>query len=90
VTAGYGFHVLVSADVPVDDRRLALWGWFTRFDPLLDLHPVRREMTGNRLILHAPIAIDATWKAGYRKPVEFDPDVEKRVDAQWSRYGIPL
>ncbi len=89
-TAGYLFHVLVSADVPVDDRRMALWGWFTRFDPLLDLHPARREMTGNRLTLHTPIAIDATWKPGYRKPVAFDPEIEKRVDAQWGRYGIPL
>jgi len=87
-TAGYLFHVLVSRDVPVTDQRLALWGWFTRFDPLQDLHPARLESTGNRLTFHAPIMIDATWKPGYRKPVEFDPAIEKRVDANWSRYGI--
>lgn len=90
VTAGYLFHVLVSPDVPVDDRRMALWGWFTRFDPFLDLHPARREAAGNRLTLHAPIAIDATWKPGYRKPVQFDPAIEKRVEARWNSYGIPV
>jgi UbiD family decarboxylase len=85
----YLFHVLVSPDVPLDDPMMVLWGWFTRFDPLADLHPARREQAGNRLILHFPIAIDATWKKGYRTPVELDPEVEKKVDSRWSEYGIP-
>ncbi len=89
-TRQYLFHVLVSADVPVDDPMLVLWGWFTRFDPLTDLHPARREMAGNRVLLSPPIAIDATWKEGYRLPVAFDPDVEAAVDKKWGRYGIPL
>lgn len=84
----YLFHVLVSEDVPLEDPMLVLWGWFTRFDPLVDVHPARREPAGNRLILHPPIAIDATWKSGYRQPVEFDPEVEKRVHANWAKYGI--
>ena len=84
----YLLHVLVSPDVPLDDPRMILWGWFTRFDPLADLHPARREAAGNRMILHVPIAIDATWKPGYRQPVAFDPDVERRVDANWDTYGI--
>ena len=83
------FHVLVSDDVPLDDTMLALWGWFTRFDPLRDLHPRRREADGNRVILHFPITIDATWKEGYRQPVEFDPDRERRVLNNWDRYGVP-
>ncbi|KKK63223.1 hypothetical protein LCGC14_2996430, partial [marine sediment metagenome] len=90
VTREYLFSVLVSPDVPLDDPRLILWGWFTRFDPLNDLYPARRETAGNRLILHRPIVIDATWKEGYRKPVDFDPDCEARVRRNWERYGIAL
>jgi UbiD family decarboxylase len=85
----YLFHVIVSADVPLSDRTLMLWGWFTRFDPLADLYPAGRTVAGNRLIFDFPIAIDARWKTGYPKPVEFDPDVEKRVDRMWSSLGLP-
>lgn len=89
VTRQYLFHVLVSPDVPLTDLRMILWGWFTRFDPLLDLHPAHREIAGNRLILQFPIAIDATWKPGYRQPVAFDPEHERRVNENWDRYGLP-
>jgi len=90
VSGAYLFHVLVSPDVPLDDPRLVLWGWFTRFDPLTDLHPARRHVRGNRVVPHAPIAIDATWKPGYRQPVAFDGDLERRVDRDWDAYGIRL
>ncbi len=89
VAAKYIFHVIVSADVPLTDRIMMLWGWFTRFDPLADLHPAGRNVVGNRLVFDFPIAIDARWKTGYPKPVEFDPDVEKRVDCMWHRLGLP-
>ncbi len=69
---------------------LSLWGWFTRFDPLMDLHPARRIPDGNRLLLEPPIGIDATWKEGYRLPVAFDPDRARQVEERWSEYGIPL
>lgn len=75
--------------MPLDDPRLILWGWFTRFDPHADLYPARREAAGNRLILHFPIAIDATWKPGYRLPVAFDPEHERTVDRNWARYNLP-
>jgi 3-polyprenyl-4-hydroxybenzoate decarboxylase len=88
VTKHYLFHVLVSPDVPIDDPMMVLWGWFTRFDPLEDLHPSRRALKGNRVLFQFPIAIDATWKLGYREPVAFDPEVEKTVDEKWPRYGI--
>ncbi|RJQ81713.1 MAG: UbiD family decarboxylase [Desulfobacteraceae bacterium] len=89
-TAGrYLFHVVVSADVPVDDPMLLLWGWFTRFDPASDLHPAGRRIQGNRLLLDFPIAIDARWKKGYPRPVAFDPAVARRVDEKWKSYGIP-
>ncbi len=90
LTSRYLFHVLVSPDVPLQDARLVLWGWFTRFDPLADMHPSRREPAGNRMLLHFPIAFDARWKPGYRQPVAFDPEHERRVEARWADYGIAL
>ena len=86
----YILQVMVSDDVPLDDLRMILWGWFTRFDPLADLHPTGRKVEGNRMILEAPIAIDATWKEGYRRPVAFDPDIVRKVDDKWDSYGIDL
>jgi UbiD family decarboxylase len=88
VTREYIFHVLVSEDVPLDDIRLLLWGWFTRFDPLVDLHPAALHPAGNRMLMSFPIAIDATWKPGYRLPVAFDPEHERRVAAAWTTYGL--
>lgn len=85
----YLFHIIVSPDVPLNDRTLMLWGWFTRFDPLADLYPAGRTVAGNRLVFDFPIAIDARWKKGYPKPVEFDPDVERRVDRMWDDLGLP-
>ncbi|MGD9310758.1 MAG: UbiD family decarboxylase [Desulfosarcina sp.] len=85
----YLFHILVSPDVPLNDRMMMLWGWFTRFDPLADLYPANRSVIGNRLIFDFPITIDARWKTGYPKPVEFDPAVERRVDHMWKSLGLP-
>ncbi|HSO19399.1 MAG TPA: hypothetical protein VLT88_08085, partial [Desulfosarcina sp.] len=85
----YLFHIIVSADVPLDDRTMMLWGWFTRFDPLADLYPAGRRIAGNRLVFDFPIAIDARWKRGYPKPVEFDPEVARRVDRMWPTLGLP-
>ena len=89
VTQPYLFHVLVSEDVTMDDPMMLLWGWFTRFDPLADLHPAARTLDGNRLIFQFPICIDARWKPGYRKPVAFDPVTEEAVNKKWSRLGLP-
>jgi 4-hydroxy-3-polyprenylbenzoate decarboxylase len=88
-TRPYLFHVLLSADIDLKDPVLTLWAWFTRFDPLADLHPARREQSGNRLILRPPILIDARWKKGYPRPVAFDPAVEKRAMARWGEFGLP-
>ncbi len=89
-TERYLFHVLVWPDVPLDDVRMMLWGWFTRFDPLADLHPAAREAAGNRLLLRPPILIDASWKPSYRRPVAFDPQRLEQVQTRWAHYGIPL
>ena len=89
VARQYLFHVIVSKDVPLDDPTMMLWGWFTRFDPLADLYPAGRHVEGNRLVFDFPIAIDARWKRGYPKPVEFDPTIEKRVGEMWHTLGLP-
>jgi 3-polyprenyl-4-hydroxybenzoate decarboxylase len=88
VCGKYLFHVLVSMDVDIRDPMMVLWGWFTRFDPLADIHPSEKRVVGNRLLFSFPVVIDATWKPGYRKPVEIAPETEKRVDEKWSKYGI--
>jgi 4-hydroxy-3-polyprenylbenzoate decarboxylase len=67
---------------------MRLWGWFTRFDPAADLHPAGSRIQGNRVIFEFPILIDARWKKGYPRPVAFDPEVERRVNENWDRYGI--
>ncbi len=90
VAGQYLFHILVSEDIDMRDPIMRLWGWFTRFDPDADLHPAKRTVKQNRLLLEFPILIDARWKKGYPQPVEFDPDVEQRVNERWSTYGIPL
>ena len=89
VARQYLFHVLLSPDIPMDDPTMIFWGWFTRFDPLLDIHAADRRVRGNRLEFDPPIAIDARWKKGYPKPVEFDPAVEKRVNARWKSFNLP-
>jgi len=88
VAKQYILQVVVSDDVDIHDDMMALWGWFTRFDPYKDIHPAKRELQGNKMVLHFPLLIDATWKEGYRLPVEFDPDIEQRVNDKWDSYGI--
>ena len=90
VTGQYLFHILVSEDIDLHDPIMRLWGWFTRFDPNVDLHPAARTIKANRLLFDFPILIDARWKKGYPQPVEFDPTVERRVNERWSDYGIPI
>ncbi len=88
VTRQYLFVVLLSPDVDINDTTQLLWGWFTRFDPLADLHPAGRRRAGNRLVLDFPMVIDARWKKGYPEPVAFDPAAERRVDQRWKEYGL--
>jgi 4-hydroxybenzoate decarboxylase subunit C len=71
----------VSADVPLDDDELLLWGVFTRFDCARDIVPAHTESRGAWHTVHGPLGIDATWKPGYPKPVENLPEVIERVTA---------
>jgi 4-hydroxy-3-polyprenylbenzoate decarboxylase len=84
--AGVKLVAAVSADVPLDDDELLLWGIFTRFDCARDIVPARTETRGAWLTCHGPLGIDATWKTGYPEPVESPPEVVTKVDGWW---GVP-
>ena len=75
----------VSADVPLDDDELLLWGIFTRFDCARDLLPARTESRGAWLSCSGPLGIDATWKRGYPEPVAQTPSLIAKVDAWWGK-----
>jgi 4-hydroxy-3-polyprenylbenzoate decarboxylase len=77
--------VAVSADVPLDDDELLLWGIFTRFDCARDIVPARTEARGAWLTCRGPLGIDATWKAGYPEPVASPPEVVAKVDGWWGK-----
>jgi 4-hydroxy-3-polyprenylbenzoate decarboxylase len=77
--------VAVSADVPLADDELLLWGIFTRFDCARDILPARTETRGAWLTCHGPLGIDATWKTGYPETVGTPPEVIAAVDGWWGR-----
>jgi len=79
---------VVSADVPLDDDELLLWGIFTRFDCARDVVPARTETRGAWLTCRGPLGIDATWKPGYPEPVANTPEVVAQVDGWWGK-GSP-
>jgi 4-hydroxy-3-polyprenylbenzoate decarboxylase len=78
----------VSADIPLDDRTLLLWGIFTRFDPARDVFFEDSRMRGAWPLHRGRMAIDATFKTGYPAALEMDPATQKLVDDRWSQYGI--
>jgi UbiD family decarboxylase len=77
--------VAVSADVPLEDDELLLWGIFTRFDCARDIVPANTESRGAWLSCRGPLGIDATWKDGYPRPVENLPAVISAVSEWWDR-----
>ena len=76
--------VAVSADVPLEDDQLLLWGIFTRFDCARDIVPAATESRGAWLACQGPLGIDATWKPGYPDPVAAPPAIVERVDGWWT------
>jgi UbiD family decarboxylase len=83
--AGIKLIAAVSADVPLEDDELLLWGVFTRFDCARDCVPAAVERRGAWQTCHGPLGIDATWKAGYPEPVANRPEVVAAVDGWWKR-----
>jgi len=78
----------VSADVPLDDRDLLLWGIFTRFDCARDIVFTDVQHRGAWTTAHGVMGIDATFKPGYPAPLEMDPETVQKVDRRWDEYGI--
>ena len=76
----------VSPDVDLEDRESLLWGIFTRFDPARDLIFTSAELKDAWPIYRGCLGIDATFKVGYPEPIVMDPEIVKRVDAQWHQY----
>jgi len=83
---GVRFVIGVSPDVDLDDDENLQWGIFTRFDPARDMMFTEQNFVGARPVYRGVAGIDATWKAGYPKPLEMDPAVVKRVDQRWQEY----
>ena len=80
--------VVVSQDVDLRDDVSWLWGCFTRFDPASDVIFRESKLRGAVPVHRGPMGIDATWKAGYPKPLEMPPEIEKRVSERWREYGL--
>ena len=78
--------VLVSDDVDIDDDVELIWGIFTRFDCALDVIFTEQHFVGITPIYSGVMGIDATWKPGYQKPLEMDPDIVRLVDRKWKKY----
>lgn len=76
----------VSDDVDIHDRENCIWGIFTRFDCERDVLFKEQRLIGISPIYSGPMGIDATWKAGYPKPLRMTDEVVKRVDERWEKY----
>ena len=81
--AGIKLIAAVSADVPLEDDELLLWGVFTRFDCARDVIPAHVGNRGAWQSCRGPLGIDATWKTGYPEPVANLPEVVTAVDRWW-------
>ncbi|MGH7726506.1 MAG: hypothetical protein ACREOU_13850, partial [Candidatus Eiseniibacteriota bacterium] len=84
VFAGLKIVAAVSADVPLDDPTLLLWGVFTRFDAARDVFFSETSLRGAWPVSRGRMGIDSTWKTGYPDPVAMPEDVIRRVDARWA------
>ncbi len=78
--------ILVSEDVDIDDDVELIWGIFTRFDCAQDVIFTKHQFVGITPVYRGVMGIDATWKSGYQKPLEMDPDIVRLVDRRWSEY----
>jgi menaquinone biosynthesis decarboxylase len=84
--AGLKVIATVSEDVPLDDPMLHWWGVFTRFDAARDVVFTESKITGAWPGYRGRLGIDATFKEGYPKPLEMDPDIKEKVDQRWNEY----
>ena len=80
------FVVAVSPDVNLEDDENLQWGIFTRFDPARDMIFSEQTFVGARPVYRGVIGIDATWKAGYPRPLVMDDSIVRLVDRRWDEY----
>lgn len=78
----------VSEDVPLEKEVLLLCGIFTRFDCEQDIFFAHSKLEGARTIHSGAMAIDATWKPHYPKPIEMSQEVIEKVKRRWKEYGF--
>ena len=78
--------VLVSDDVDIEDDVELIWGIFTRFDCAMDVVFSEQRFVGITPVYSGVMGIDATWKSGYQKPLEMNPDIVRLVDRKWGDY----
>jgi 4-hydroxy-3-polyprenylbenzoate decarboxylase len=84
--AGLKVVAAVSEDVPLDDATLHWWGVFTRFDAARDVVFTEAKLTGAWPGYRGRLGIDATFKEGYPKPLEMNPEIIEKVDRRWNEY----
>lgn len=78
--------IALSSDVDLDDDTALMWGIFTRFDCAKDIIFHKTTLQGIEPIYEGTMAIDATWKHGYPKPLEMDPNITRKVENKWPVY----
>ncbi len=78
----------VSADIPLNDPVLLIWGLFTRFDCERDTFFSQASLQKGHPVYGGTLAIDATWKEGYPAPLSMSEEVVKKVDQRWKEYQI--
>ncbi len=83
---GVPLMAAVSEDVDLHDRENTIWGIFTRFDCERDVVFTDQQLMGISPIYKGIMGIDATWKAGYPKPLSMTPEVSRRVEERWDSY----
>ena len=68
--------------VDIEDDVELIWGIFTRFDCALDVVFTEQRFVGITPVYSGVMGIDATWKPGYQKPLEMDPEIVRLVDRE--------
>src|SRR5262249_20808146 len=84
--AGLRVIAAVSPDVPLDDPTLHLWGVFTRFDAARDVIFTEARLSGAWPGYGGRMGLDATFKEGYPRPLEMQPEIVEKVDRRWNEY----
>jgi menaquinone biosynthesis decarboxylase len=86
--AGLSIIAAVSEDVDIQSDTDTIWGIFTRFDAARDVVFSSSKLVGIDPVHQGILGIDATWKAGYPKPLIMSEKIQRRVDKRWNEYWV--